>query len=74
MEEGRAVGEEREGQEEPSQKQNNPGDSNTKLVGTNKPDPKKPNHTPLEVRSKKSSEDYVLILDIPGKHIEYRED
>ena len=43
-------------------------------MGTNKPDPKKPNHTLLEVRSKKSSEDYILILDIPGKHVEYRED
>ena len=42
-------------------------------MGTNKPDPKKPNHTLLEVRSKESSEDYILIFDIPGKHVEYRE-
>ena len=43
-------------------------------MGTNKPDPKKPNHTLLEVRrSTESPDDYVIILDIPGKHAEYRE-
>ena len=45
-----------------------------KLVGTNKPDPKTPNYTLLKVmRSAESPNDYVIILDIPGKNADFRE-